>query len=95
MKKRKFRATAKRPRRYSLHRQRKRRPVPRTTITVKAGYDPETSTWYVVKSSLDGLFLEGDTLDQLHAEIVGGIEDLTGEANAEVNLILPGRQDAA
>ena len=90
MRKRKFRATAKRLRHYTIHRPRKRRVVESAPITIKAGYDPETNTWYVAESSVDGLFLEGDTLDELHAEIVGGIEDLTGEANAEVNLILPG-----
>jgi Domain of unknown function (DUF1902) len=64
------------------------------TITVKAAWDPEARVWFVADSTLLGLHLEGDNLDDLYNKLPGGIEDLTGDAKIEFELVAPGRRAA-
>jgi hypothetical protein len=62
-------------------------------LTVKAAWDAEAKIWYTEDSSLPGLNLEAETLDQLRSQLPGAIEDLLeGEGKREVpfTLITPG-----
>jgi hypothetical protein len=49
-----------------------------TTVHVKAAYDPNAKVWYVEKSSLPGVFAEGETADELASKLPNIVEDLTG-----------------
>jgi len=63
------------------------------TLTVKAAWDPEARVWYTEESSLPGLNLEAETLDELRNALPGAIEDLLeGDGKREVSfeLIAPG-----
>jgi hypothetical protein len=62
-------------------------------LTVKAAWDDEARVWYTEDSSLPGLNLEAETLDELRNKLPGAIEDLLeGDGRREVpfELITPG-----
>jgi hypothetical protein len=45
-------------------------------IVVKAEWDGEAKVWYVGDSTLPGLNLEAETIDELRNKLPGAIEDL-------------------
>jgi predicted RNase H-like HicB family nuclease len=49
-----------------------------TIVYVKAAYDPDAKVWSVEKSSLPGVFAEGETVDELASKLPNIVEDLTG-----------------
>ena len=51
-----------------------------TLIVVKAGYDAEAGVWFVESSDIEGLHLEGATLEALVERIPNALADLLAEA---------------
>jgi len=47
------------------------------SITVKAAWDAEAKVWYIAYSTLSGLHIEAETIDELRDKLPGAIEDLT------------------
>ncbi len=56
--------------------------MPGRTITVHAGFDNEAGVWFVEKSDLHGLNVEGPTLEALIDKLPGAIADLLEEKGA-------------
>ena len=62
-------------------------------IRIKAAWDAEAKVWYIEDSSLTGLHLEAETLDELHNKLPGAIEDLlegSGERDVPFEFIALG-----
>jgi Domain of unknown function (DUF1902) len=55
-------------------------------ITVKVAWDPEARVWYIDESSLPGLDLEAETIDELRDKLPGAIEDFLEDAGDAVTL---------
>lgn len=67
-------------------------------ITVKAAWDAEAGIWYTEDSTLPGLNLEAERLDELRNKLPGAIEDLlkgTGEREVPFQIIAPGHATVA
>ena len=67
--------------------------APSKVITVKAAWDAEAKVWYTAESTLPGLNLEAETLDELRNKLPGAIEDLlegSGERVVPFEIIAPG-----
>ena len=67
-------------------------------ITVKAAWDAEAGVWYTEDSTLPGLNLEAETLDELRNKLPGAIEDLLEGSGARVvpfQIIAPGHATVA
>jgi Domain of unknown function (DUF1902) len=67
-------------------------------ITVKAAWDAEAKVWYTQDSTLPGLNLEAETLDELRNKLPGAIEDLLEGSGARVvpfQIIAPGHATVA
>ncbi len=45
-------------------------------IVVKATFDDEAQVWFTESADLPGLRIEGDTLEQIQAQLPGAIQDL-------------------
>lgn len=52
-------------------------------IVVKAVHDPEANVWLVVSSSLPGLNVEADTVEELAKKLPAAIEDLLSANEGE------------
>ncbi len=56
-----------------------------SVVVVKAAFDPEASVWFVESSDVEGLNLEGSSLEDLLAKLpaaVGDLLDADGSAGA-------------
>lgn len=45
-------------------------------VTVHAAFDDQSAAWYVTESSLFGLALEGESVDELMSKLPGAVLDL-------------------
>jgi hypothetical protein len=62
-------------------------------IIIKAVWDPEARVWYTADSTLPGLNLEAETIDDLRNKLPGAIEDLlegAGEREISFELVTSG-----
>jgi predicted RNase H-like HicB family nuclease len=78
------------PARYVLRKELRRMAEP---IIVRAKWDPEAEVWYTEHSSLPGLNLEAETIDELRGKLPGAIEDLlegAGEREVSFELVTSG-----
>jgi predicted RNase H-like HicB family nuclease len=48
-------------------------------IVVRAGYDDDAKVWHVEHSDLQGVHVEGDTLDELRDKLPNVVRDLIEE----------------
>jgi hypothetical protein len=62
-------------------------------VIVKAAWDREAQVWYTEHSTLPGLNLEAETIDDLRYKLPGAIEDLlegTGQQEVPFELVTSG-----
>lgn len=45
-------------------------------LTVKIGWDKEANVWVATSDDIDGLAIEGETLDKLHIKVMAALHDL-------------------
>ena len=58
------------------------------SFTVRAAWDAEARVWYVADSSLRGLDLEAETIDELQNKLPDAIEDFLEGKHSETRLRL-------
>lgn len=58
------------------------------TVTVRLAFDADAGVWYIESSTLQGLHLEGATVEDLSAKIPDAVQDLL-EIMAEGDFDVP------